>query len=155
MAFAARHARVVNLSLESPVTSDEVGAAVTAHPDRLFVVSAGNGGRDVDAAPSYPCAVEATNLICVAADDAGVPAEGANWGARSVHLAAPGVGLVSSAPGGGTSVMTGSSFSAPLVAGTAALLWSWRPDAGVAQVREAVLAGADRLPAWAGRTATG
>jgi thermitase len=155
MDFAAARARIVNLSLESPVTTEEVAAAVAAHPDKLFVVSAGNGGRDVDAAPSYPCAVEATNLICVAADDAGLPAEGANWGVRSVDLAAPGVALVSSAPGGGTSTMTGSSFSAPLVAGTAALLWSWRPDAGVAQVREAILTGADRLPGWAGRTASG
>ena len=155
MEFAAARARIVNLSLESPVTSDDVADAVAAHPDRLFVVSAGNGGRDVDAAPSYPCAIPAPNLVCVAADDDGLPAEGANWGARTVDLAAPGVSLVSSAPGGGTSVMTGSSFSAPLVSGTAGLLWSWRPDATVAQVRDAILAGADRLPGWSGRSVTG
>ncbi|HEV2812638.1 MAG TPA: S8 family serine peptidase, partial [Solirubrobacteraceae bacterium] len=155
MAYAARHARVVNLSLESPVSSEEVAAVVRDHPDRLFVVSAGNGGRDVDAAPSWPCAVVAPNVLCVAADDAGAPAEAANFGARSVHLAAPGVALVSTAPGGGTSAMTGSSFAAPLVAGTAALLWSWRPDATVEQVRSAILAGADALPAWAGKTSSG
>ena len=155
MAYAAERARIVNLSLESPVTSDEVARVIRDHPDRLFVVSAGNGGRDVDTEPAYPCAVEAANLICVAADDGGRPAEAANWGARSVHLAAPGVALVSSAPGGGTSTMTGSSFAAPLVSGTAALLWSWRPDATVEQVRGAILAGADRLPGWTGKTETG
>jgi thermitase len=155
MEFAAARARIVNLSLESPVTSAGVAAVVAAHPDRLFVVAAGNGGRDIDAAPSYPCSVAAPNLVCVTADDGGMPAAGANWGARTVHLAAPGVALVSSAPGGGTSAMTGSSFAAPLVSGTAGLLWSWRPDATVSQVRDALLAGADRLPGWAGRTATG
>jgi subtilisin family serine protease len=155
MAYAAERARIVNLSLESPVASEEVASVVTSHPDRLFVVSAGNGGRDVDAAPSWPCAVAAPNLLCVAADDAGAPAEGANWGARSVHLAAPGVALVSTAPGGGVAAMTGSSFAAPLVAGTAALLWSWRPDASVEEVRAAILAGADRLGSWSGRTVTG
>jgi subtilisin family serine protease len=155
MAYAAQRARVVNLSLESPVSSDAVAAAVAEHPDRLFVVSAGNGARDVDAAPTYPCAVPAENLICVAADDAGEPGAEANWGARTVHLAAPGVGLVSTAPGGGTATMSGSSFAAPLVSGAAALLWSWRPDATVAQVRSAILDGAEPLPAWAGRTATG
>ncbi|HEX8122654.1 MAG TPA: S8 family serine peptidase [Solirubrobacteraceae bacterium] len=155
MAYAAERARIVNLSLESPVSSDEVAAVVTDHPDRLFVVSAGNGGHDVDATPSWPCAIAAPNLLCVAADDDGRPAEAANWGARSVHLAAPGVGLVSTAPGGGTAAMTGSSFAAPLVSGTAALLWSWRPEAGVSEVRDAILAGADAMPAWAGRTVTG
>ncbi len=155
MEYAAARARIVNLSLESPVSSDAVARVVTSHPDRLFVVSAGNGGRDVDATPSWPCAVAAPNLLCVAADDGGSPAAAANWGAGNVDLAAPGVGLVSTAPGGGTSAMTGSSFAAPLVAGTAGLLWSWRPDATVEQVRAALLEGADRLPAWLGRTATG
>jgi hypothetical protein len=51
--------------------------------------------------------------------------------------------------------MTGSSFAAPLVTGAAALLWSWRPDATLAQVRAAILDGASRLPEWTGRTATG
>ncbi|HEX2084194.1 MAG TPA: S8 family peptidase [Solirubrobacteraceae bacterium] len=155
MEYAAARARIVNLSLESPLSSPELAAVVTGHPDRLFVVAAGNGGRDVDASPSFPCSLDAPNLLCVAADDGGAPADGANWGAASVDLAAPGVRLVSTAPGGGTTAMTGSSFSAPLVTGTAALLWSWRPDASVAQVRSAILDGADRLPAWAGRTATG
>lgn len=155
MTVAARHARIVNLSLESPVSSEELSAVVAAHPDRLFVVAAGNGGRDVDAAPSYPCSLTGANVLCVAADDEGVPAEGTNWGARTVHLAAPGARLVSTAPGGGTATMTGSSFAAALVSGAAALLWSWRPDASVEQVRAALLDGADRLPGWAGRTATG
>ena len=155
MEYAASRARIVNLSLESPIGSEAVAATIARHPDRLFVVSAGNGGRDLEAAPSYPCSIGGPNVLCVAADDDGALAEGSNWGARSVHLAAPGVALVSTAPGGGTSAMTGSSFAAPLVAGTAALLWSWRPDASVEEVRAAILAGADRLPGWSGLSASG
>src|SRR5918999_663771 len=99
-------------------------------------------------------AADPARIVNISLESTFSSAEGANWGARSVPRAAPGVALVSSAPGGGTATMTGSSFAAPLVAGTAALLWSWRPEATVDEVRTAILGGADRLPAWDGRTAT-
>ena len=46
-------------------------------------------------------------------------------------------------------------MAAPMVSGVAALLWSRNPGLSVAQVRAALLDGADRVPGVAGRVATG
>jgi subtilisin family serine protease len=50
---------------------------------------------------------------------------------------------------------SGTSMASPMVAGGAALLFSLKPSATVAQVRSALLGGAKRLKQWAGLTATG
>ena len=49
----------------------------------------------------------------------------------------------------------GTSFAAPYVTGAAALLFSLKPSATVAEVRNALLAGVDPLPSLSGKTATG
>lgn len=49
----------------------------------------------------------------------------------------------------------GTSFSAPLVAGAAALVWTERPDLSHRQVRQIVLESVDPLPALSGKVATG
>ncbi len=49
----------------------------------------------------------------------------------------------------------GTSFSAPLVAGVAALLIAQRPDLGHHEIRQAILASADPLPSLSGKMVTG
>ena len=84
--------RIVNASLG--IFDDQGNAirdAVNASPDTLFVVSAGNDGRSVDATPQYPCALPAANVVCVAATDSlGSLADYSNYGSTHVDLAAPG-----------------------------------------------------------------
>ncbi len=85
-----------------------------------LVASVGNNGED--AGEVYPAAypivigVTATDL-----DDR--IADFANYG-RSVSVAAPGVGVVTTFPGGLYARASGTSFSAPIVAGGVALLMS-------------------------------
>src|SRR3954447_1764621 len=59
------------------------------------------------------------------------------------------------APGQSFDYSSGTSMATPMVSGVAALLWSRNPELSVAQVRAALLDGADRVPGVAGRVATG
>lgn len=65
----------------------------------LFVAAAGNSGLDIDATPSYPASYQLPNVIAVAAiGQNGQRAGFSNYGAKSVHIAAPGVDIVSTVP---------------------------------------------------------
>ncbi len=127
----------------------------------LFVAAAGNGGDDGvgddnDLDPEYPCAYLLPNVVCVAAsDNRDRLAPFSNYGDLAVDLAAPGVDIVSTVPGGGYGWASGTSMATPHVAGAAALLWAASPGASVSQIKSALLDGADPVAAFAGRTVTG
>jgi len=60
-----------------------------------------------------------------------------NFGRTSVHLAAPGINIRSTAADSDSAYgfMSGSSQAASLVGGAAALLWAAKPTATVAEVK--------------------
>jgi thermitase len=157
LAFAARNgAKVVNASLGGNNFSQTMEAVIRDAPGTLFVVAAGNSARNNDTTPVYPCSYDLSNLICVAASDRDDARAGfSNFGATSVDLAAPGVGVVSTAPDQGYLSLSGTSMAAPHVAGVAALIWARAPWATVAQVRAALLQTVDPVAALAGTSATG
>ena len=161
-AYAALEgADVVNLSLGSSVSSRAESDAIAAFPGMLFVAAAGNGGDDSvgddnDVDPEYPCAYMLPNVVCVAAsDNRDRLAPFSNYGDLAVDLAAPGVDIVSTVPGGGYGWASGTSMATPHVSGAAALLWAASPGASVSQIKSALLDGADPVAAFAGRTVTG
>ncbi len=154
-------AKVVNLSLGSTTSSRAEHDAIAAFPTMLFVAAAGNGGPDGvgdnnDAIATYPCAYLLPNVVCVAAsDNRDQLASFSNYGALSVDLAAPGVSIASTWPGGGYSWSSGTSMATPHVAGAAALLWAAAPNALPIDISSALLAGVDARPAFTGRTVSG
>lgn len=161
-AYAARKgARVVNLSFGSGRGFRAEQDAIAALPGMLFVAAAGNGGLDGigddnDRAPQYPCAYPVPNLVCVAAsDNQDRLARFSNFGPSSVDLGAPGVDILSTSPGGGYESYDGTSMAAPHVSGAAALLWGATPGASASAVGSALLAGADPVAAFSGRTVSG
>jgi subtilisin family serine protease len=89
-------ARVVNGSFGGADFSQPLLDAIEACPSALFVFAAGNDGRDNDQDPSYPCAFDAANIVCVAAS---TPSDSlpdwSNYGASTVDLAAPAVSILS------------------------------------------------------------
>ena len=64
-----------------------------------FVASAGNDGKNLDESPLYPASYSLPNIISVAASDENDRLWNySNYGAGSVHLSAPGSGILSTVP---------------------------------------------------------
>ena len=63
--------------------------------------------------------------------------------------------IYSTLPGNSYGYLSGTSMATPQVSGVAALAWALNPNATVAQVRSAILAGVDQVPALAGKVASG
>ncbi len=122
----------------------------------LFVASAANDALNNDVTPAYPASFPLDGIISVAASDHNDRIAGfSNFGLTSVDLAAPGVDILSTLPGGGYGLLSGTSMASPHVAGVAALLASARPNATVNQLKAAILLGADPIDSLDGTTVTG
>lgn len=135
-------ADVVNLSLTAGDTTALRNALDRAEAAGVVVVAAaGNGGDGAHPGP-MPAAHPTVLAVTAAAGDRRAPfANGGPW----VDLAAPGTGIVSTAPGGGWSVTDGTSYATPLVTGAAALLLARAPGLTPAEVRARLLATAEPL----------
>src|SRR6185312_7712275 len=112
----------------------------------LVVASAGNDGSEN---VLYPAAAS-TVLAVSATDGSNAPASFSSYGPY-VDVAAPGVDITSSwwsvANGNGYATASGSSASAPLVAGAAAIVAGLRPDLTAAQLREIITESAQDIAA--------
>ena len=129
----------------------------------LFVAAAGNETNDNDAAPSYPASYESANIIAVAAIASnGTLASFSNYGATSVHIGAPGVGIISTVPKqvkgqltSGYASYSGTSMATPHVTGAVAMYASSHPGATAAGIKSAILASAVPTASLAGKVSTG
>ena len=138
----------------SQTLSDEIAAANTA--GMLFVAAAGNSRSNNDAAPSYPASYPVANVVSGAAtDNRDALASFSNYGATSVHLAAPGVSVWSTGAGSNYLGLSGTSMATPHVSGAAALLLANCPAATTAQLRSYLLGSVDLVPALSSVTTTG
>ncbi len=127
--------------------------------------AAGNGGNDGigdnnDFFPEYPASYNLPNIIAVAATDQNDRrASFSNFGLNSVHVAAPGVYILSTIP---TSIQptgywfwAGTSMATPHVSGLAGLLYTYYTHFTPSQIRSTILRYVDVLPSLSGWIQTG
>ncbi len=111
------------------------------YPKVVFVAAAGNESGALNGANYYPGGLNAPNLVTVAAvDQTGDAAKFSNTtsGNGEVTIAAPGVNVPLGIDPTTDQVFTGSgtSFSAPMVTGTIALIQSVNPDLTASQIQQ-------------------
>ncbi|NCN41617.1 S8 family serine peptidase [bacterium] len=109
----------------------------------INVFAAGNDSSHLDygkeGAQFYPAMYDLENSIIVAShDNKGKRSGFSNYGAKVVHLAAPGSGIYSTVPGG-YAYKSGTSMAAPHVTGAVTLLWSYHPDWDAKAIKRTIL----------------
>ncbi|MHB9758429.1 type VII secretion-associated serine protease mycosin [Streptomyces sp. BYX5S] len=136
-AAVSANAKVINISQGTTANVSKIPvlqAAVNRAEAKgiLIVASAGNSGASGKPVDTYPAALPNTNVLSVAASDRNNERAPFSTPNKHVDIAAPGVDMVSTVPQGGQCVDQGTSFSAPYVAGVAALLKQkhpkWTPE---------------------------
>jgi subtilisin family serine protease len=122
----------------------------------LFVAAAGNNGTDNDRRPHYPSNYKLPNVISVAAlDNTDSLTSFSNFGAKTVHIAAPGKDILSTWLNGQYREASGTSMATPQIAGVAALILGLEPGLKVEKLRERVLRSVDKLPVLNGKVESG
>ncbi|MEV0394562.1 type VII secretion-associated serine protease mycosin [Polymorphospora rubra] len=142
-------AEVLNLSVvlyrDDPAVRAAIAYAVAR--DVVVVAAAGNLHDDGDPLP-YPAAYDGVlGVGAIAADGRRAPFSQTG---SYVDVAAPGAGVLAAVPGGGHRRQDGTSYAAPFVAATAALVREYRPDLSAVEVAERIVATADPAPAGDG-----
>lgn len=150
----ANGARILSNSWGSTSQSRALEEAIKAADEAgaIFIAAAGNSGMNNDKStllnhPNYPSTYPLPNVVAVAASaDNDALASFTNYGRTSVDLAAPGVDIYSTVPGGGYETLSGTSMATPFVSGVAALLWSNEPGLSHHEVIQRILDTVDPAP---------
>jgi subtilisin family serine protease len=160
----AQRVQIINMSFGEAVSSDPTLASLVSDAETagiLVVASAGNAGTDNDSSPVLPANYATTypNVISVGAtDNQDNVASYSNYGVTTVDLMAPGTDMYTDYPtysGFDNAYVSGTSYAAPMVASTAALLWSVDPDLTYTQVKSDILASVHDVAGLSSKCVTG
>jgi subtilisin family serine protease len=126
--YAVQHnANIVNMSFDVSTPSSSLSAAISYANQSgvVLVAAAGNGNTS---AAVYPAALNSSVMGIASTSDSDTRSTFSNYGDTDVWIAAPGEYVISTYPGGTYASASGTSFSSPLVAGSADLLLSAKPS---------------------------
>lgn len=118
--------------------------------DVLLVHAAGNNSFNVDDNPYYPSDVDyenpdevVDNFITVGSIsqkiDSSFVSVFSNYGKKNVDLFAPGDKIYTTTAGNSYAYDSGTSLAAPMVSGTAAMIWSYYPKLTAKEVKQIIL----------------
>jgi subtilisin family serine protease len=151
--WAAEHnADIINMSFGTLEDAKVLSEAVSYARNKgvLLVASAGN---DNTSTPQYPAAY--AGVITVASTNlADQKASFSNYGSNIV-VDSPGVDIISAYPGGGYAMVSGTSFSAPEVAGEVALVLRLRTSGVISAVDSTAVNIDNRNPGYYGKLGYG
>ncbi len=152
-------ARIINMSFGKELSPQKhlVDEAVLYAEKKgiLIIHAAGNEGNNIDKIKQYPTKniredYQASNWITVGASsmykDLDFAADFSNYGKDMVDIFAPGVNIKSLAPENTYNSEDGTSFSAPVVSGVAALVLSYYPELTYLELKNIILNSAAKYP---------
>jgi subtilisin family serine protease len=131
------NAKVLNMSFSFASSSPELSLAI-AHAtlnNVMCVASAGNNGRNVAV---YPASYANRVMGVASTTNTDTRSTFSNYGTGHVWVAAPGEGIVTTYPWGAYAAAWGTSFSAPFVSGTAALLLDVNPSVNESHAAQSI-----------------
>jgi subtilisin len=145
--------QIVSMSLGggSAPTALETVCNAAFNAGLLVIAAAGNAGPPTGGQPTsvgFPGRYR--NVIAVSAIDSNNLIAGFSSRGPEVEICAPGVQVLSTAPGGGYQQLSGTSMACPHVAGAAAVVWGSHRFATNVQIWNLLGAAADNLgnPGW-------
>ncbi|MGB9462131.1 MAG: S8 family serine peptidase [Candidatus Acidiferrum sp.] len=126
--YAVQHnANIVNMSFDVSAPSAALSSAISYANQSGVILVAAAGNGDTSAAV-YPAALNSSVMGVASTSDYDTRSTFSNYGDTDVWIAAPGEYVISTYPGGTYASASGTSFSSPLVAGSADLLMSAKPS---------------------------
>ena len=161
---AANGAHIINTSWDGLAGTDDefrlIDQSLNLATDMgaLVVASAGNESRSTDLLRNYPARHPRVLSVGATEKDARRLAGFSNYG-RLVNVFAPGEDILTTGSGNAYVLLSGTSYSAPLVAGAAALVKTRFPTMGPDALREHIRLTSDNMdahnPALAGQLGRG
>ena len=136
--YAVQHkANVVNMSFDLSAPSAALSQAIS-NANKAGVVLVAAAGNENTNSPVYPAAFNGSVVGVASTTDWDARSSFSNYGSTDVWIAAPGEYVISTFPGGTYASASGTSFSSPLVAGTASLLINAKPSLNQKQAASAL-----------------
>lgn len=122
----------------------------------LFVAAAGNESNNNDSKATYPASYNVPNILVVAATDQNDSmASFSNFGLKTVHVAAPGVKILSTFPKNTYSAISGTSMATPHVSGLAGLLKAAYPALNAPELKALIMESVDTIDGLKTKVVTG
>jgi subtilisin family serine protease len=151
--YAVRNgADVINMSFGLDHSSPAIRKAIDFATDHGVIVVASAGNND-STAPQFPAAYKDV-LAAASTDLRDKKASFSNYG-HPIFVTAPGVNIISAYPGGYYAMASGTSFSAPLVSGEAAVLLSARRSGTSRAIAKGAVDIDAKNPRYAGQLGNG
>lgn len=147
-----------NNSWSGSSKSSALSDAIKAHQNLgiLFVAAASNDAANNDLQGTYPANLPLANIISVAAtDDRDNLASFSNYGKYSVHVAAPGVRILSTVLNQSYALFSGTSMATPHVTGLTAIIKSRFPALDYRGIKNLIMSSGVPLASLSNKTISG